>query len=197
MLTSSLDDRPESNPGGEVDSLKGQLLISGGRLLDANFRHTVVLIGSHDATGAVGVVLNRPLDVTVQEAVPPLAELTGAGEKLFQGGPVEPQQAVLLADVADPSILDIPVVGSVGFLTGEVPADMRPAVRRARVYVGHAGWGPGQLEAELEEDAWILEAATGDDIYTAHADSLWRRILERKGPPWAALARIPFDPKMN
>jgi putative transcriptional regulator len=197
MLTSSLDQPPQSNPGGEVNTLKGQLLISGARLLDANFRHTVVLIGSHDETGAVGVVLNRPLDVTVEEAVPALAELTGAREKLFRGGPVEPHQAVLLVDVTDPSILDVSVVGSVGFLTGEVPVDVRPAVRRARVYVGHAGWGPGQLEAELAVDAWIPEPATGEDIFTAEADSLWRRILERKGPPWAALARIPFDPKMN
>lgn len=180
-----------------MDSLKGQLLISGGGLFDPNFRHTVVLIGAHDEDGAVGVVLNRPLDVTVAAAVPTLAGLVETGATLFEGGPVEPQQAVLLAEVAVPGLVDVPVFGSVGFLTGEVPADVRSNLLRGRVFLGHAGWGPGQLEAEMEHDAWILEAATEDDVFTDAPDTLWSRILKRKGPPYDAMARIPFDPSMN
>lgn len=180
-----------------MDSLKGQLLISGGGLYDANFRHTVVLIGEHDQSGAVGVVLNRPLDMTVDRAVPTLAELVEPGDPLFRGGPVEPNQAVLLVDVPVPGLVDVPVVGSIGFLTGEVPSAVEEAVRRARVFVGHAGWGPGQLEAELEHDSWVIEPATEDDIFTRDPGSLWRRVLERKGPPYATMARIPFDPSTN
>lgn len=180
-----------------MDSLKGRLIISGGGLFDANFRQTVVLIGTHDRGGAVGVVLNRPLDLTIGESIPALAELTGADEWLFRGGPVEPDQAVLLVDSADPAILDVPVLGSVGFLTGDVSTGVRAAVRRARVFVGHAGWGPGQLDAELEAGAWIVDEAREGDIFTPEPRSLWRRVLQRKGPPWAALARIPFDPSAN
>lgn len=180
-----------------MHSLKGQLLISGASLLDSNFRHTVVLLGEHDEQGAVGVILNRALDVSVQQAVPALAGLTGPGEKLFRGGPVETEQAVLMAAVADAAILDVPVFGTVGFLVGEVPSDIRPEVRRARVYLGHAGWGPGQLKAELESDSWIIEQATEEDVFTAEPETLWRRVLERKGPRYAALARVPFDPSMN
>jgi putative transcriptional regulator len=180
-----------------VDSLKGRFLLAGGSLRDPNFRQTVVLIGGHDAKGAVGVVLNRPLDMTVAAAVPPLAALTGPEEKLFQGGPVAPGEAVLLVDLASPGVLDVPVFGTVGFLTGTVAADVADAARRARVYVGHAGWGPGQLEAELESGSWIVEDATIDDVFTAEPATLWRRILERKGPRYAVLARIPFDPTMN
>ncbi|MDX1673852.1 MAG: YqgE/AlgH family protein [Longimicrobiales bacterium] len=180
-----------------MESLKGQLLISSGGLYDANFRHTVVLLGEHDITGAVGVVLNRPLDATVAEAVPTLAELVDAGEPLYRGGPVAPSQAVLLAELAEPGIVDVPVFGSVGFLTGEVSEAVRPHVRRARVFVGHAGWAPGQLEAELDADSWITEPATADDAFTRLPDGLWRRVLERKGPPYDAMARIPFDPSMN
>lgn len=180
-----------------MDSLKGQLLISGGGLYDPNFRHTVVLIGEHDASGAVGVVLNRPLDARVAEAVPTLADLVGADEHLFQGGPVEPDQAVLLAELAIPGIVDVPVFGSVGFLTGEVPSEIRPSVTRARVFVGHSGWGPGQLEAEMEADSWIVEEATADDVFTSAPDQLWRRILQRKGPQYETISRIPFDPSMN
>jgi len=180
-----------------VESMKGQLLISGAGLYDPNFRHTVVLIGEHDARGAVGVVLNRPLGTTVASAVPTLAALVGPGEPLFDGGPVEPQQAVLLAEAAPPCQLDVPVFDSVGFLTGEVPAEVRPFVRRARVFLGHSGWGPGQLEAEMEADLWITEEPTADDVFTMSPEGLWRRVLERKGPPWGDIARVPFDPSMN
>jgi putative transcriptional regulator len=180
-----------------VESLKGRLLISGGGLYDPNFRHTVVLLGEHDADGAVGVVLNRPLDTAVEDAVPALAGLVRPGDALFQGGPVEPDQAVLLAEVADPGLLDVPVLETVGFLTGEIPAEVRPDVLRARVFVGHSGWGPGQLEAEMAAESWIPGDATPDDIFTASPDGLWRRVLERKGPPYTTVARIPFDPSMN
>lgn len=180
-----------------MESLKGQLLISSGGLYDPNFRHTVVLIGEHDATGAVGVVLNRPLDTTVHEAAPTLAGLVDADEPLFQGGPVEPNQAVLMAELAVPGLVDVPVFGNVGFLTGEVSDDIETTVLRARVFVGHAGWGPGQLEAEMDADSWIVEPATADDVFTPAPDALWYDILERKGPPYDKVARIPFDPSMN
>jgi len=180
-----------------VDSLKGQLLISGGGLFDPNFRHTVVLIAEHTAEGALGVVLNRPLDMTVRQAVPPLADLLGPGELLYQGGPVEPQQPLLLAEVADPGLVDVPVFGSVGFLTGDVPSSVHHTVLRARVFAGHAGWGPGQLEGELEEDSWIIEPATEDDVFTSDPETLWHRVLKRKGPPYDKVSRIPFDPSMN
>ena len=180
-----------------MESLQGKLLISGGGLFDPNFRHTVVLIARHDEEGAVGVILNRRMDVTVADAVPPLAGLVEPGDPLFEGGPVQPEQPVLLVETAFPGLVDVPVFGSIGFLTGDVPEDVRPAVLRARVFAGHAGWGPGQLEAELEGDAWIVEQAAPDDVFTDSPESLWRRVLERKGPRYAAVARIPFDPSMN
>lgn len=180
-----------------MESLKGRLLISGGGLYDPNFRHTVVLIGEHDEAGAVGVILNHPLDVTVEATIPALSDLVEPGAYVFEGGPVEPHQAVLLVEGASPGLVDVPVFGAVGFLTGEIPAAVRPHVLRARVFLGHAGWGPGQLEAELEADSWILEDATTEDLFTGAPDSLWRRVLERKGPPYTTIARIPFDPSMN
>jgi putative transcriptional regulator len=180
-----------------MKSLTGRLLVSGGGLFDPNFRHTVVLVGEHNPEGAVGVVLNRPMDVTVEQAAPPLAVLVDPAEPLFEGGPVAPALPVLLAEVRDPEILDLRVFGSVGFLTDEIPADIRPEVLRARVFAGHAGWGAGQLEAELEDGSWIIDRATEDDVFTPTPYGLWRRVLERKGPEYAALARVPFDPSMN
>ncbi len=180
-----------------MENLRGQLLLSGGSLYDPNFRQTVVLVAEHGPEGALGVVLNRPLGVSVAESVPPLAPVAGEGAVLFEGGPVQREQPLLLAELALPTLADVLIFGSVGFLTGEVTAAVRPGILRARVFAGYAGWGAGQLEAEMEQDSWILEPATEEDVFTAEPESLWRRVLERKGPPFARLARIPFDPTLN
>ncbi len=146
--------RGDPNPTeGTVESLKGRLLISGGGLYDPRFRHTVVLVGEHDARGAVGVIPNRVLSMTVAEAVPSLASLVEPDAPLFEGGPVRPEEPVLLVETTRPDLLDVPVLGSVGFLTGEVPEAVLPAILRAQIFAGHAGWGAGQLDSELEADA--------------------------------------------
>jgi putative transcriptional regulator len=180
-----------------MDSLQGQLLISSGGLYDPNFRHTVVLVGEHNADGALGVVLNRPMDVTVEHAVPNLSELVLPGESLFQGGPVLTEGPVLLAELADPGLADILVFGSVGFLVGDVSADIRPSIIRARVYAGYSGWGPGQLESEMAVNSWIVEPALVDDVFTDVPDSLWSTVLNRKGPEFELLSRMPKDPSLN
>lgn len=180
-----------------MKSLQGQLLISAGRMTDPNFRHTVVLIGEHTTAGALGVVLNRPLDVTVSEAVPPLAELVAPGEVLFQGGPVHPAQPVLLGDFLDPEEADLRVFDSIGFLIGDVPAGAATGLRRARVFSGYAGWGAGQLEGELAQDAWIVDPARPEDVFSDEPELLWSRVLRRKGPEFDLLSRMPYDPSMN
>jgi len=180
-----------------MESLRGQLLISAGGLQDPNFRHTVVLVGEHDAEGALGVVLNRALDVSVGDAVPDLSELVGPDAPLYQGGPVRPTSPVILAELADPTAAGLLVFGSIGFLTGELAEETARQVVRARVYAGYAGWGPGQLEAEMEAGGWILEPARAEDVFTDAPDLLWYRVLERKGGPYRQIAKIPFDPTMN
>jgi putative transcriptional regulator len=180
-----------------MESLRGQLLISGGDLYDPNFRHTVVLIGEHTEAGALGVVLNRPLPVSVAEAVTPLAELVPEGDALFQGGPVNPDQPVLLADFFDPEDASLRVFASIGFLIGDVPREAGRGLRRARVYSGYAGWDGGQLEAELDQDAWIVEPARVEDVFTDDPGTLWSRVLRRRGPEFDLLSRMPYDPTLN
>jgi putative transcriptional regulator len=180
-----------------MESLRGHLLISSGKLHDPNFRHTVVLVGEHNAEGALGVVLNRPLDVTVADAVPALLPLVEPDDPLFQGGPVQPTHAVLLAELSHPELADISVFGSVGFLIGEISTEVRPGILRARVFAGYSGWGPGQLEAEMEQESWILDPAREEDVFTDAPDLLWSRILERKGPEYRQMSRLPYDPSMN
>lgn len=181
-----------------VDNVTGHLLLAGPALWDPNFRRTVILIGQHDEEGAVGVVLNRATELTVAQAAPPLAPIVADGDPLFIGGPVEPSSAVVLADLADPQNAEILALGSIGFLPPEVPADTAGGIRRARVFAGYAGWGPGQLEREMaEEGSWIAEPATPDDIFTSDPDGLWSAVLKRKGPAFDLLRFMPLDPSTN
>ncbi len=166
-------------------------------MYDPNFRHTVVLVGEHNEDGALGVVLNRALDVTVRETLPVLSDLVPPDSPLFQGGPVQPASPVLLAELERPELADLLVFGSVGFLVGEISEDVKPSILRARVFAGYSGWGAGQLEAEMAADSWILEPARADDVFTASPDLLWSRVLERKGPEYRRLSRMPYDPSMN
>jgi putative transcriptional regulator len=180
-----------------VDSLGGSLLIAGPALWDPNFRRTVVLVGHHDEDGAVGVVLNRASNLEVAEAAPPLASLVGPGEHLFVGGPVQPQAAVVVADFEHPERAQVVAFGSIGFLPDEAEPEEIGRIRRARVYAGHAGWGPGQLEQELGEGSWIVEPARPDDVFTGDPERLWSEVVRRKGPKYRLLSTMPLDPSTN
>jgi putative transcriptional regulator len=181
-----------------MDTVRGQLLIAGPPLVDPNFWRTVVLVVEHSEEGALGLVLNRPSETTVAEAVEELGELVGEDERLFIGGPVQPSAVIVLAQFEDPGDAALTAFDDVGVLgTGSEPEELPVGVRQARAFVGHAGWGPGQLDAELERDDWILESATLQDAFTADAPELWSSVLTRKGGSYALVARMPADPSSN
>ena len=180
-----------------MESLRGHLLIAGPNLWDPHFRRTVLLIGHHDDEGAVGVILNRAADVTVAEAVPPLASLVPIDDPLFLGGPVQPEAAVVMADFEDPSVADILAFETIGFLPPETGPNVERAIRRARVFAGYAGWGAGQLEAEMAEESWIVEAARPGDVFAPDPSRLWENVLKRKGPAFDLLRLMPADPSAN
>jgi putative transcriptional regulator len=180
-----------------VESLQGHLLIAGPGLVDPNFWRTVVLVGEHSDEGALGVVLNRSSETSVEEAVPELAVLAEGMGAVHVGGPVQPSAVVVLADFAEPDDAGALVLDSVGFLPSDVEPESLGELRRARVYVGYAGWGPGQLDDELEEGSWIVEPAVPDDVFTNDPEGLWSAVLRRKGGPFSLLASMPPDPSQN
>jgi putative transcriptional regulator len=180
-----------------MESLQGQLLIAAPSLLDPNFKRTVVLIAQHTDEGAMGLVLNRPSETLVDEAVPALAGLVEDDASVWTGGPVEPGGVIVVAEFADPSESAELILGDVGFMSAESdPLDVAAATRRARVFAGYAGWTAGQLEAELEEEAWIVAPAIEEDVFALDGD-LWAVVLARKGGPYALLAKMPPDPSLN
>jgi putative transcriptional regulator len=180
------------------ESLAGQLLLASPTLRDPNFSRTVVLIGGHSEDGAMGVVLNRPSTLTVSEAVPQLEDTVGALEPVYVGGPVQANSVVFLAEFLDPTAAGLLVLGRIGFPSPEAGLEQLAAVtERRRVFAGHAGWGPGQLDAEVEDGDWITNAAEPGDVFTEIPEELWSSILTRKGGSYALIARMPSDPSVN
>jgi putative transcriptional regulator len=183
--------------GGMEDSLRGKLLIASPTLVDPNFARTVVFITEHNDEGAMGIVLNRPSETSVESVVPELAEIAG-GEPAYVGGPVQPEALVLLAEFSDPEAAAWIVVADVGLASADVDLDeLAGAVRRGRVYAGYSGWGPGQLEAEIEIDSWIVEAPLPAELFPEDPETLWSDVLARKGGQYALIARMPADPSQN
>jgi putative transcriptional regulator len=181
-----------------VDSVRGQLLIAGPALQDPNFWRTVVLVVEHSDEGALGLVLNRPSESSVGEAVPQLIELTDPEDEVLVGGPVGQSAVIVLADFEDPDEAALIAFDTIGVLAGGAPTDQLGAgVRRARVFAGHSGWGPGQLDDEVERGDWILEPARYSDAFTEAPMGLWSTVLERKGGSYALVARMPDDPSLN
>lgn len=179
-------------------SARGQVLIAGPPLLDPNFWRTIVLVVEHSEEGALGLVLNRPSETTVAEAVPELEELIDSEQSLFIGGPVQPSAVIVLAQFEDPSDAALMAFADIGVLgTGSAPSEAVAGVRRGRAFVGHAGWGPGQLDNELERGDWILEPARQEDVFSDASRDLWSEVLTRKGGSYALVARMPPDPSVN
>ena len=179
-------------------SLRGRLLVAGPSLVDPNFHRSVVLICSHDEAGALGLVLNRVAPLEVGRAVPELSSVLGSGEPLYLGGPVAPEGVVLLAEFEEPGDGALMVDDEVGLVVAGANLDeLSSRTRRARAFLGHAGWGPGQLEGELEGDDWIVAPFRADDAFTTDPDGLWGRVLGRKGGRYALLATMPPDPSVN
>jgi putative transcriptional regulator len=181
-----------------VRSLRGQLLVAGPGLHDPNFRRTVVLLGEHGEDGAMGVVLNRPTEISVADAAPPLAALVDDDAVVYIGGPVEPRAVVVLADFEDPAGAGSIVLDTVGFLPSDVEdADQVGPIRAARVFAGYAGWASGQLEGELDEGSWLVLPARADDVFRSDPDRLWSDVLRREGGALAVLSLLPDDPRVN
>ena len=104
----------------------------------------------------------------------------------------------MLAEFEDPDEAGVVVLEDVGFVAlDDALEGMPPDVQRTRVFAGVAGWGPEQLEAELDRDDWIIEPAAIDDIFTDDPEQLWSDVLRRKGGSYALVARMPLDPSLN
>lgn len=181
---------------------KGRLLVATPPLGDPNFDRTVVYVLEHHADGALGVVVNRPTGEDLEEPLDRWSDLQAAPHGMFLGGPVEPTALIALA-LSDEPVEEVtdelaPISGRVSSadLTTD-PAMVAAHISAVRVFRGYAGWGPGQLEGEIESGAWLVLDAEPDDVFDHEPADLWRNVLRRQGGRLAWLATAPDDLSAN
>lgn len=188
VLAAALTIAPAERSTAETRSLSGQLLVAEPTMPDPRFAETVILMISHDASGALGLIVNRRLgEIDIAD----LLEEMGRGSEgtqgtihLHYGGPVEPQRGFILhsadslPDGSNPVGEDFAVTGQADILRaiadGTGPKDSLFAL-------GYAGWGPGQLEAEMERADWFTAPADPALVFTDQPAEVWRRIIDQKG----------------
>ena len=170
----------------------GHLLIASPILEDSNFDRTIVLIGDHSPDGTFGLVLNRPLGIDPGPEVPDWSPLLAPPATLFSGGPVSPEAVIgvgLGAGSGEAIDNEIALVN-----LAEPPP---PDLGSVRLFAGHAGWGAGQLEGELAQEAWFVVHRAPGDVFTSEPELLWRNVLRRQRGDLPLLSYYPRDASLN
>jgi len=177
----------------------GSLLIASPGLVDSNFFRSVVLLIDTADDGAVGVILNRPLDLDARDHLPNWYDLLAPPRRIFEGGPVQQETAIGVAHRPGARTDDTwkPVPGDVGFLDVSGDPGEFGDVAEARVFSGYSGWGAGQLEMEISVGSWFVVDGTSDDTFDPVPETLWRRVLLRQERHIARYANYPLDPSVN
>lgn len=175
------------------ETYAGSLLLAHPAMRDPNFRRSVVLMSVHNAEGAMGVVLNRPLGQRLGElngefALGPLASV-----ELYRGGPVQTEQLLLAAWETRPEGFRLHFgiePDKAVHLAGEGDAQVR-------AFLGYSGWSGGQLENEMKHHTWVVADVPEDLLTQRPSEALWRTVLGRVGPEWRLLADEPDHPEAN
>lgn len=180
---------------------EGTILVADKKLTDPNFQKTVVLVITYDDSGAVGLVLNRQSDVQVSDLLPGVKEARGRVDAAFTGGPVEPKSVLALLrsnkgpDGAQHIAGDIWAILDQDLLQNALAS--HPGPDKLRFYLGYAGWGPGQLEAEIDAGAWRVIRANSSTVFDASPESLWDRIARGLDLQLAAKPAQHLRPALN
>jgi putative transcriptional regulator len=194
--------RHTGNVFGSTVQTKGRLLVATPPLEDPNFDRTVIFVLEHHDEGAIGVVINRPSEDALDEPLDRWVDLQSVPTSIFHGGPVEENALIALAETTTPLEGDAehlsPIVGSIASadLTAD-PALVAGEVAGMRVFRGYAGWGPGQLESEIEAGAWLVLDSEPGDVFSHEPGELWRTVLRRQPGRLSWLATAPDDLSWN
>ena len=174
-----------------MTSLAPALLLSMPQLTDPNFNRTVVLLCRHNEEGAFGLVVNRPITTSGRVVInldPPVS--TERELEVWLGGPVEPERSWMLVGSGEPE--DEALLVAEGIRLSTSPELLRRLLTaepppRTRLVLGYAGWGPGQLEAELQASAWLMGDVDGAFLFETPAETMWEAAIRRIGADPATL----------
>lgn len=192
---------------GRMALLSGRLLVATPVIGAGPFWRSVVFILDHNDEGALGVIVNRPLNAAVADVLPQWADAVTAPTQLFDGGPVGSDSALALGVV--PENLSATSGGypypdgwhqmadRVGLVDLDGPVPVSGQFSGLRVFAGYAGWDADQLEAEIEEGSWFVVDAVESDLSSPHPETLWQDVLMRQPGDLRLMASFPPDPDLN
>lgn len=184
------------------DDLTGRLLVAT-PLTGDTFARTVILVLHHGDDGAHGLVLNKPLEASVDVVLPEWQPFVTAPGVLFQGGPVGMDTAMGLVSVPGHESGDSPLgtqllFGGIGLVDLDAPAPLVvPELGAFRIFVGYAGWTGGQLEGEIAQGAWYVVAREPRDPFHENAEDLWREVLLRQRNSLSLVTTATDHPELN
>ena len=181
--------------GDKSEWLAGSLLLAHPKLRDPNFARAVVLMSMHNAEGAMGVVLNRPLDKTLSDLGPEFSRSELASVPLYCGGPVNPEQLILVA--WQTTSYDGTFKLYFGLDPKKLQQLMSETVLEVRAFLGYSGWSAGQLESEMQQSTWLVSPVPAELLGRLDGVGLWKRIVGGLSPEWRMLADEPEDPSKN
>jgi putative transcriptional regulator len=185
----------------------GRLLVATPVLSDPSFARTVLYLLEHDSSGSAAVILNRPSHTPVGQVLPEWESVVAEPQVVFAGGPVQPDGALCLgslnarghqADEAGDNFAVRSIID--GICTVDLDSEVEPIIAitsALRIFAGHAGWAPGQLDGEMAEGAWLVLPASAGDIFGGDPERLRRDVLKRQPVPLKLLATYPRDPVLN
>ena len=177
----------------------GVILVAPPMMQDPNFRRAVVLLCEHGVDGSFGLILNKAITLQLADVAEGMRLYEGP---LCLGGPVQPQTLHVLHRLGSSVGESIEVIENVFWggdfeIIQELIEKEKKSASEIRFFLGYAGWSPGQLDMEIEQDGWILTPSDNSIIFPENPETLWTTILRKMGGEYALLANFPDDPRMN
>lgn len=186
-------------PDNSLELQKGRVLISEPFLMDNYFKRSVVLITEHSAEGTIGFVLNKPVDIPINEIVENFPKVD---VDLSLGGPVSTNTLHYIHTLGDIVPESTKVIGNI-YWGGDYEVIERLlnsgniGNHQIKFFLGYSGWSPNQLEDELAENAWVVESLSADEIMLPMNRHYWKRKLRKMGKKYKMWSNFPEDPEMN
>lgn len=190
---------------GPPSSLAGRLLVANPRMADPNFDRSVVMVLAHGPDGALGVVICRPSAMPVAEPLGRWEAMAAEPAVVHLGGPVAPDSVICVAELrpgaagaGGPQRWWRRLAGDLGTVDLDSdPDEAAASIARLRVFAGYAGWGSGQLEAEMLAGGWWSLESLAGDAFDPDPATLWHRVLRRQGAELAVVAAYPPEPRLQ
>lgn len=182
-----------------LEPKQGRLLIAEPFLNDGYFKRAVILLAEHNQQGSLGFILNRPMELKMNEAI---EDFPAYEQRLYLGGPVQRDQLYYIHTLGD-RIEDSLQISKNLWWSGnfetvkEMIRNKTISSAQLRFFVGYSGWEPGQLQREMEEKSWYVARSSTELIFSGSADILWKKTVKSMGKPFSMMVNFPLDPTLN